>query len=770
MPITAVKEVSALNNGELPDLFGADNTELVDLKTPSLKSEICCKTPEQLLAELVNFAKGGDISSDKYKELLNLYNHTLKEFNESPATVRLDSLESLVISHAAEKRIEERLKNTETPAEEAATLIKDLEKQELLSKKIADSIDYKPGSSNQQKSEAPESIQTQESHSQEASNKTAEIPDDIFGGSVEGQSAEGQPQTSPRLTLDCCLPEELRSGALNSNTENPVSSKSINVTGQTEVPSSGQPATGKFDHTLELKSEPTALNNFNEARVASSSEVQTNPPQHFSVNSSSLSSPGFASEVQNAYNIRPLIQHDVNASAAPAQQSPNIYQTRRPEDYRIAVQNVSAHHSFATPITPQNITNQQIYSQNPSVRLVPPQPQDLLHRLNSRPTERSYKVSSINNVQIRRELQKLFTAITSQKLSAVQLLSLRAQERLIRTAVGRFSYLLESNRVIPQKLLLLLSQTKPANFLNVISPAERQFLLKAFEIRVQQSIQKLSLIKQQLEMLKSMRGKVDPALAELLRKRQDMLQKRVDLIQKEINKLKSRISLLKYIDQLSTKPMNTANYKIYMLQQAMLRKRLEVLSNPALLNLHQQKRLLLSVKSMLKDLIKTVGSDGKIQLSQQLREHLALRIERVVRQMLNKAEVETINMVRLKRLNELLVLIREGKELSDRLLSELLMLVDGEASEVSEEMSAIKSRLKSQKVRRKQQKTRGLKLEETQKRIKPPIAIKAQAANVINLKTGNKITAATSVPSRSLDVVQSKEDDRNGSKKKLGHV
>jgi hypothetical protein len=134
---------------------------------------------------------------------------------------------------------------------------------------------------------------------------------------------------------------------------------------------------------------------------------------------------------------------------------------------------------------------------------------------------------------------------------------------------------------------------------------------------------------------------------------------------------------------------------------------------------------------------------------------------------LKRGSAPNADLARLRRLHEIEILLREGQELSHRLLDELLEILEESADGTNTVVSRRNKRVKFKSLERQRDIGSGFALElQTQKnsaaakQIRADLAAKFTQNKVsINTKTGKIISAATKLPSRSLDVVMSKEDD-----------
>lgn len=146
---------------------------------------------------------------------------------------------------------------------------------------------------------------------------------------------------------------------------------------------------------------------------------------------------------------------------------------------------------------------------------------------------------------------------------------------------------------------------------------------------------------------------------------------------------------------------------------------------------------------------------------------LASKLTNLIRAANESRHIETKDLLKIKNLEAVQQMLREGQELSGAMIQELFYHL-GEIFEDWEDSSysPLKIRKRSIKlstsVKKDQRKSLGLRWEESKRQIKEASKKEQKSTGmreVKNTKTGSLITGATSAPSKQLDVVQSIEKD-----------
>lgn len=255
------------------------------------------------------------------------------------------------------------------------------------------------------------------------------------------------------------------------------------------------------------------------------------------------------------------------------------------------------------------------------------------------------------------------------------------------------------------------------------------------------------------------------------------LRNKEQLILNRIGQLRETLKLQQQYEKQLGNKLSPADRLLLKKQELILLKRIDRLENKLSINQKLQanvglridaqvNRQVLLTRSAVRSLLNEMNKNGLIQNNPALKEQLNLKLAELMSKLAQKDVGTDTSLLRLRRLEQISLMLQEGQELSARMLQELQELLSDELEDGAGQKTG---RRTSRRVSKKnllnkaagQEAGAGLMLEEgkalANKSAAP--AKTTQGRVTTNAKTGNMIKASTSMPSRSLDVVQSKEDD-----------
>lgn len=393
-------------------------------------------------------------------------------------------------------------------------------------------------------------------------------------------------------------------------------------------------------------------------------------------------------------------------------------------------------------------------------------------RLNQLSSREQNLVSRIDQLKEALRLQQLYARQLGNKLSVEDRKQLQKQERILQRRIDRLEDKLNINRQMQRDLVARMSarQQQQNQMRTTLSVAERQALLQRINERTNVLNNRVRQIQEQL---KSIREQIarnnDPRLLRALQRQEQAAERRIAIVERELSRLRAQRLAVLQRDGDRRGLSAQDRERIGRLQRATQQRQQMQRDNPDIRQLMQLRARLITLRASLRDALQELTQNAQQRLSQALREQISTRLARVITEMSQRNINRGLDSVRLRRLEQIQLMLKEGQEISARMLQDVLNVTSEELEEGNDSLRQNRrNRSRSSSRARSKSKTQergfGLQLEngnkaQTKKTQQPEPAAASGTRLTTNARTGRAVAATNKGPARSLDIAQSKEDD-----------